>query len=280
MVEDRTGGGLGTGCGAWRKNRGSAGRNPAGESEGNAPAGPRGQGQKTLGRAQGPWGGTGNPEAGLGAWRWAAGRWGPGPGSPGGLGTRGGPAAAGSPTEDRAFRVRIAGAAPLQGVLGGALTIPCHVHYLRPPLSRRAVLGSPRVKWTFLSGGREAEVLVARGLRVKVSEAYRFRVALPAYPASLTDVSLALSELRPNDSGIYRCEVQHGIDDSSDAVEVKVKGETAGTEFPREREARTPALREPEGKASTPGRHRPSGRGGDRESLRQPRAQGRRAPGV
>uniref|UniRef100_A0A8D2AP32 Brevican core protein n=1 Tax=Sciurus vulgaris TaxID=55149 RepID=A0A8D2AP32_SCIVU len=130
----------------------------------------------------------------------------------------------GDSSEDRAFRVRIAGAAPLQGVLGGDLTIPCHVHYLRPPPSRRAVLGSPRVKWTFLSGGRETEVLVARGLRVKVNEAYRFRVALPAYPASLTDVSLVLSELRPNDSGIYRCEVQHGIDDSSDAVEVKVKG--------------------------------------------------------
>ncbi|XP_053771477.1 brevican core protein [Desmodus rotundus] len=130
----------------------------------------------------------------------------------------------GDSSEDRAFSVRIAGAPPLQGVLGGTLTIPCHVHYLRPLSSRQAVLGSPRVKWTFLSGGREAEVLVARGLRVKVSEAYRFRVALPAYPASLTDVSLALSELRPNDSGIYRCEVQHGIDDSSDAVEVKVKG--------------------------------------------------------
>ncbi|KAM5161292.1 brevican core protein [Callospermophilus lateralis] len=130
----------------------------------------------------------------------------------------------GDSSEDRAFRVRIAGTAPLRGVLGGDLTIPCHVHYLRPPPSRRAAPGSPRVKWTFLSGGREAEVLVARGLRVKVSEAYRFRVALPAYPASLTDVSLVLSELRPNDSGIYRCEVQHGIDDSSDAVEVKVKG--------------------------------------------------------
>lgn len=129
--------------------------------------------------------------------------------------------------------MRIAGSAPLRGVLGGALTIPCYVHDVRPPAGRRAALGSPRVKWTFLSGGREAEVLVARGLRVKVSEAYRFRVALPAYPASLTDVSLALSELRPNDSGIYRCEVQHGIDDSSDAVEVKVKGEGAG---------RTPAL--------------------------------------
>ncbi|CAO2598691.1 Brevican core protein, partial [Lemmus lemmus] len=127
-------------------------------------------------------------------------------------------------TEDRAFRVRI-GTTQLRGVLGGALTIPCHVHHLRPLTSRRAVPGFPRVKWTFLAGDREAEVLVARGLRVKVNEAYRFRVALPAYPASLTDVSLVLSELRPNDSGVYRCEVQHGIDDSSDAVEVKVKGE-------------------------------------------------------
>ncbi|CAO2598690.1 Brevican core protein, partial [Lemmus lemmus] len=126
-------------------------------------------------------------------------------------------------SEDRAFRVRI-GTTQLRGVLGGALTIPCHVHHLRPLTSRRAVPGFPRVKWTFLAGDREAEVLVARGLRVKVNEAYRFRVALPAYPASLTDVSLVLSELRPNDSGVYRCEVQHGIDDSSDAVEVKVKG--------------------------------------------------------
>lgn len=117
------------------------------------------------------------------------------------------------------------GATQLRGVLGGALAIPCHVHHLRPPHSRRAAPGFPRVKWTFLSGDREVEVLVARGLRVKVNEAYRFRVALPAYPASLTDVSLVLSELRPNDSGVYRCEVQHGIDDSSDAVEVKVKGE-------------------------------------------------------
>ncbi|XP_021105009.1 brevican core protein isoform X2 [Heterocephalus glaber] len=130
----------------------------------------------------------------------------------------------GDSSEDRAFRVRIPGAraAPLQGVLGGSLTIPCQVHTLRP--RGRAAPGSPRVKWSFLAGGREAEVLVARGLRVKVSEAYRFRVALPAYPASFTDVSLLLSELRPNDSGVYRCEVQHGIDDGSDAVEVKVKG--------------------------------------------------------
>uniref|UniRef100_A0A4X2L408 Brevican core protein n=1 Tax=Vombatus ursinus TaxID=29139 RepID=A0A4X2L408_VOMUR len=126
------------------------------------------------------------------------------------------------PTEDQAFKVSIGGDSPLRGVLGGSITIPCHISYLRPPPptpppGRRAVLGSPRVKWTFLSGGREAEVLVARGLKVKVSEGYRYRVALPGYPASTTDVSLVLSELRSNDSGLYRCEVQHGIDDGSDA---------------------------------------------------------------
>uniref|UniRef100_A0A5F8HIV6 Brevican core protein n=1 Tax=Monodelphis domestica TaxID=13616 RepID=A0A5F8HIV6_MONDO len=135
----------------------------------------------------------------------------------------------GDSSEDQAFRVSIGGDSPLRGVLGGSITIPCHISYLRPPPptpppGRRAVLGSPRVKWTFLSGGREAEVLVARGLKVKVSEGYRYRVALPGYPASTTDVSLVLSELRSNDSGLYRCEVQHGIDDGSDAVEVKVKG--------------------------------------------------------
>ncbi|XP_020847642.1 brevican core protein isoform X1 [Phascolarctos cinereus] len=135
----------------------------------------------------------------------------------------------GDSSEDQAFKVSIGGDSPLRGVLGGSITIPCHVSYLRPPPptpppGRRAVLGSPRVKWTFLSGGREAEVLVARGLKVKVSEGYRYRVALPGYPASTTDVSLVLSELRSNDSGLYRCEVQHGIDDGSDAIEVKVKG--------------------------------------------------------
>uniref|UniRef100_A0A4X2LAD8 Brevican n=1 Tax=Vombatus ursinus TaxID=29139 RepID=A0A4X2LAD8_VOMUR len=135
----------------------------------------------------------------------------------------------GDSSEDQAFKVSIGGDSPLRGVLGGSITIPCHISYLRPPPptpppGRRAVLGSPRVKWTFLSGGREAEVLVARGLKVKVSEGYRYRVALPGYPASTTDVSLVLSELRSNDSGLYRCEVQHGIDDGSDAVEVKVKG--------------------------------------------------------
>ena len=141
------------------------------------------------------------------------------------------PALVDFPTPDdlKALRVSIARHPPFRAVLAGTLTLPCHVTYLRPlPTSssagRRAVQGAPRVKWTFLSQGREAEILVARGLKVKVSEGYRDRVSLPFYPESPTDATLVLTELRSNDSGVYRCDVQHGIEDGHDLVEVKVKG--------------------------------------------------------
>ncbi|CAM5174792.1 unnamed protein product [Eretmochelys imbricata] len=129
----------------------------------------------------------------------------------------------------KALRVSIAKHPPVRAVLAGTLTIPCHVTYLRPlatssTAGRRAVLGAPRVKWTFISEGKEAEILVARGQKVKVSEGYRYRVSLPFYPATPTDATLVMSELRSNDSGIYRCNLQHGIEDGHDLLEVKVKG--------------------------------------------------------
>ncbi|XP_077181722.1 brevican core protein isoform X2 [Paroedura picta] len=133
-------------------------------------------------------------------------------------------------TDDlKALQVSIPRHPPVRAVLSGSLTIPCHITYLRPlPTSgtagRRAVQGAPRVKWTFITEGREAEILVARGLKVKVNEAYRDRVSLPFYPDSPTDGTLLLSELRSNDSGVYRCDVQHGIEDGHDLLEVKVKG--------------------------------------------------------
>ncbi|KAM7134019.1 brevican core protein [Macrochelys suwanniensis] len=129
----------------------------------------------------------------------------------------------------KALSVSIARHPPVRAVLSGTLTIPCHVTYLRPlatstTAGRRAVLGEPRVKWTFISEGKEAEILVARGQKVKVSKGYCNRVSLPFYPASPTDATLVLSELRSNDSGIYRCTVQQGIEDGHDLLEVKVKG--------------------------------------------------------
>ncbi|KAL8184327.1 UNVERIFIED_CONTAM: hypothetical protein K2H54_013556 [Gekko kuhli] len=133
-------------------------------------------------------------------------------------------------TDDlKALQVSIPRHPPARAVLSGSLTIPCHVTYLHQlPTSgtagRQAVQGAPRVKWTFIAEGREAEILVARGLKVKVNEAYRDRVSLPFYPDSPTDATLLLSELRSNDSGVYRCDVQHGIEDGHDLLEVKVKG--------------------------------------------------------
>lgn len=126
-------------------------------------------------------------------------------------------------------------------MLAGDITIPCLITYLGPQPTagtggRRAVLGTPRVKWTFISEGREAEILVARGDRVKVSEDYRLRASLPIFHQRYTNASLLLTELRPNDSGIYRCDVQHGIEDGHDILHVKVKGTSrwgvAGFEAP------------------------------------------------
>ncbi|NXW78046.1 PGCB protein, partial [Hirundo rustica] len=136
----------------------------------------------------------------------------------------------GDGSEDlKALQVSIPRHPALDAVLAGDVTIPCLITYLGPQPTagtggRRAVLGTPRVKWTFISEGREVEILVARGDRVKVSEGYRLRASLPIFHQRYTNASLLLTELRPNDSGIYRCDVQHGIEDGHDILHVKVKG--------------------------------------------------------
>uniref|UniRef100_A0A8C7EAE3 Brevican core protein n=1 Tax=Nothoprocta perdicaria TaxID=30464 RepID=A0A8C7EAE3_NOTPE len=128
--------------------------------------------------------------------------------------------------DTKALQVSIPRHPALHAVLAGEVTIPCFVTYVWPGDSsrRRAALGTPRVKWSFVAEGREREILVARGQRVKVSEPYRRRASLPAFPRHDTNASLLLTELRPNDSGIYRCRVQHGIEDGHDVLHLKVKG--------------------------------------------------------
>ncbi|KAF3834088.1 hypothetical protein F7725_025292 [Dissostichus mawsoni] len=87
----------------------------------------------------------------------------------------------------------------------------------RPPLCTA-------VKWTVVSGGVETQILVARDQRVKVNEAFRDRAAWLNYTSSPEDLSLWLGDLRSSDSGFYRCEVQQGLEDASDIVQLKVKG--------------------------------------------------------
>ncbi|XP_030043772.1 brevican core protein [Microcaecilia unicolor] len=128
----------------------------------------------------------------------------------------------------KTLKVSIPINSPIKAILSGALTISCHITYLvpfpTPTVGRRAVLATPRVKWTFISNGKEVEILVARGQMVKISDEYRSRVSLPYYSVFPTDATLQLTDLRSNDSGIYRCDVQYGIEDDHAMVEVKVKG--------------------------------------------------------
>ncbi|KAF3839133.1 hypothetical protein F7725_017850 [Dissostichus mawsoni] len=117
---------------------------------------------------------------------------------------------------------------PVPPVLGGSLTLPCLVSLPPPPSAssngRHAVLTLPRVKWSVLTQGHEAEILVARGDRVRVSEAFRDRASLPHYASSPADLTLRLERLQHNDTGFYRCEVTQGLEDAHALTQVKVKG--------------------------------------------------------
>uniref|UniRef100_A0A8D3D4S1 Brevican core protein-like n=1 Tax=Scophthalmus maximus TaxID=52904 RepID=A0A8D3D4S1_SCOMX len=125
----------------------------------------------------------------------------------------------------QSLQVNIPHSGPVFASLGRSISIPCMVS-----LSTTASTSSssspvvPRVKWSVVSGGVETQILVAKGERVKVNEAYRYRAALLNYTSSSDDLSLWLEDLRSSDSGHYRCEVQQGLEDASDLVQLKVKG--------------------------------------------------------
>ncbi|KAM3597080.1 uncharacterized protein V6R79_025740 [Siganus canaliculatus] len=126
------------------------------------------------------------------------------------------------------LQVNIPHSGPLSVPLGSSISIPCLVS---PSSASTAMSTSspsspvaPRVKWSVVSGGVETQILVSRGQRVKINEAYRDRAAWLNSSSSSDDLSLWLADLRSSDSGYYRCEVQHGLEDASDLVQLKVKG--------------------------------------------------------
>ncbi|XP_029369789.1 brevican core protein-like [Echeneis naucrates] len=110
------------------------------------------------------------------------------------------------------------------GPLGSSISIPCFVSLSSTPTTSSSSPVEPRVKWSVVSNGVETQILVARGQRVKINEAYRDRAALLNHSSSPDDLTLWLGDLRSSDSGHYRCEVQQGLEDASDLVELKVKG--------------------------------------------------------
>lgn len=105
--------------------------------------------------------------------------------------------------------------------LGSSVSIPCSVFLSSSPaLSSTA---APRIKWSVVSGDVETEILVQRGDRVKVADAYKGRAWLNDTSFSY-DHSLWLEDLRSSDSGHYRCKVQQGLEDATDLIKLKVQG--------------------------------------------------------
>ncbi|XP_075063863.1 aggrecan core protein [Mixophyes fleayi] len=116
--------------------------------------------------------------------------------------------------------------APLNVQIGQTIIIPC---YFLNALEHVTVVPStapltPRIKWSRHNKGRETVLLVATDGKIRLNDAYKQRISLPNYPFIPTDVSLEIVNLLSSDSGIYRCEVMHGIEDSQDTVQVNVKG--------------------------------------------------------
>ncbi|KAM7384403.1 hypothetical protein PAMA_011654 [Pampus argenteus] len=122
------------------------------------------------------------------------------------------------------LQVNIPHSGPVFAPLGSSITIPCLVSLSSTPTTSSSSPVVPRVKWTVVSKGVETQILVARDQRVKVNEAYQDRAALLNHTSSPDDLSLWLGDLRSSDSGHYRCEVQQGLEDASDLIQLTVKG--------------------------------------------------------
>uniref|UniRef100_F7FLU4 Uncharacterized protein n=1 Tax=Callithrix jacchus TaxID=9483 RepID=F7FLU4_CALJA len=127
---------------------------------------------------------------------------------------------------DNSLSVSIPQPSPMRVLLGTSLTIPCYfIDPMHPVTTAPSTAPlAPRIKWSRVSKEKEVVLLVATEGRVRVNSAYQDKVSLPNYPAIPSDATLEIQSLRSNDSGVYRCEVMHGIEDSEATMEVVVKG--------------------------------------------------------
>ncbi|XP_068580400.1 brevican core protein-like [Cebidichthys violaceus] len=115
---------------------------------------------------------------------------------------------------------------PQLPLLGATLVLPCSFedHVVQDPGAPTIAPLAYRIKWSLVTKEKTTTILVALQGKVRVSESYLDRVQLVDYPMISTDASIKISELRSSDTGVYRCEVQHGIEDSHDIVHVQVQG--------------------------------------------------------
>ncbi|XP_044213810.1 aggrecan core protein isoform X2 [Thunnus albacares] len=127
---------------------------------------------------------------------------------------------------DGTLRVSIPMEVPLRPLLGGKVVVPCYFqdNTVDDPGAVTVAPLSHRIKWTYVTKEKVTTILVASEGKVNVETEYLDRVTMVNYPLVPTDASLEITELRSKDSGTYRCEVMHGIEDNYDSVDVQVQG--------------------------------------------------------
>ncbi|KAM9376688.1 aggrecan core protein [Pholidichthys leucotaenia] len=127
---------------------------------------------------------------------------------------------------DGILRVSIPMEIPLHPLLGGKVVVPCYFqdNTANDPRAPTIAPLSYRIKWSYITKDKVTTILVASGGKIQVETEYVDRVTLVNYPLVPTDATMEMTELRSKDSGIYRCEVMHGIEDNYDSVDIQVQG--------------------------------------------------------
>ncbi|KAJ7998365.1 hypothetical protein DPEC_G00221940 [Dallia pectoralis] len=115
---------------------------------------------------------------------------------------------------------------PLLPQMGTRVVVPCYYqdNTVDDPGAPTVPPLSHRVKWTFITKDRTTVILVASEGKVYVEAEYLDRVTLINYPLVATDISIEITELHAKDSGTYRCDVMHGIENNHDSVDIQVQG--------------------------------------------------------
>ncbi|XP_056244128.1 aggrecan core protein [Seriola aureovittata] len=127
---------------------------------------------------------------------------------------------------DGTLRVSIPMEIPLRPLLGGKVVVPCYFqdNTVNDPGAPTVAPLSHRIKWSYVTKEKATTILVASEGKVQVETEYLDRVTMVNYPLVPTDATLEVTELRSKDSGTYRCEVMHGIEDNYDSVDIQVQG--------------------------------------------------------
>ncbi|XP_062924592.1 versican core protein-like [Mobula hypostoma] len=132
---------------------------------------------------------------------------------------------------EKMMKMKIKRSSHVKGNLASFVSLPCQYSMLATfPPSNHSFQESPRIKWTKIEEGKDGKIkketliLVAHNDVIKIAADYDGRVAVPKYPAVLSDATLTICRLRASDRGLYRCEVMIGIEDEQDTVSLDVIG--------------------------------------------------------